>query len=53
MALGSLTGNSRELALRDCKNAEEALIKGWTEIDEALIRLSTITGMLRRWRDKN
>lgn len=53
MALVSLTGNTRELVLRDCKDAEESLIKGWTEVDEAIIRLSTVTGMLRRWRDVN
>lgn len=51
MALSSLSGNARELALRDCREAEEALISGWTEIDEAMLRFATGFSMLRRWRD--
>lgn len=34
-----------------CKELERALISGWTEMDEALLRMAVATAMLKRWKN--
>lgn len=53
IVLQSLTGDMRDIALNECKEAEVSLITGWTDMDESIMRITTAVGMLSRWRDKH
>ncbi|WP_022949506.1 BRO-N domain-containing protein [Methylohalobius crimeensis] len=48
-AVRSLTGNNRESVLSECDAAEKVLVRGWSEMDEAILHLSVAKSMLKRW----
>lgn len=50
-ALLALTGRNQDQVLEYCRQAKASLVRGWTEMDEALLRITVAMSFLRRWRD--
>lgn len=47
----ALSGLNQDQVLEHCKEAEKSLIRGWTEMDDVLLRLTVVIAQLRRWRN--
>ena len=47
----ALTGRNQSDVLTCCREAKKSLVSGWTEMDEAILKIAAAMASLRRWRD--